>query len=156
MKLRGKVGIVTGATSGIGRAIAVEFAREGADITAVGRDGNQLQKTKKIIEAGGGACLMVKADLQNLSEIDRIVQNTLDRFGKVDLLVNCAGIFETCDFLETPEDLFDRTMAINLKSLFFMSQRVAKEMKKQGNGGKIINFSSIGPCIALPRGQLSV
>ncbi len=155
MKLRGKVGVVTGATSGIGRAIAIEFAREGANITAVGRNPDQLEETKNTIEAGGGVCLVIKADLRNLPEIDRVVQNTLDRFERVDLLVNCAGIFETCDFLETSEDLFDRTIAINLKSLFFMSQRVAKEMKKQGNGGKIINFSSIGGgTVGFPTGSV--
>lgn len=154
MKLQDKVAIVTGATSGIGRSISQAFAQEGAAMVAVGRNSERLAEVKMEIEAKGTRCLTISADLVHLSEIDRLVATTINEFGKVDILVNSAGVFETCDFLETTEDFYDRTLTLNLKSLFFMSQRAAREMKKQGKG-KIINLSSIGGgTVGFPTGSV--
>lgn len=154
MKLVGKVAIVTGGTSGIGKAIALEFAKEGAMVGVIGRDKKRLLEVEKAIKGGEGKCLCIQADLRKLSEIDKVVQTVVKEFGKLDILVNSAGIFELCDFLEISEDFFDRTIELNLKSLFFMTQRAAKEMKKQGKG-KIVNLASIGGgTVGFPTGSV--
>ncbi len=154
MRLAEKVAIVTGSTSGIGRAIATVYAREGAKVVVVGRDGPRLGQVKEEIGAVSGACLGIQADLRNLSEIDKVVRETMKEFGRVDVLVNSAGVFELCDFLEITEDFFDRTMSLNLRSLFFMTQRAAREMKNQGKG-KIINLASIGGgTVGFPTGSV--
>lgn len=142
MKLSGKVAIVTGSTSGIGRAIAMLFASEGAKVMLTGRSSERLAEVERDIEKAGGQCIGITADLAELPEINKVVEGTIKEFGKLDILINCAGIFELANFLETSEDFYDRTMNTNLKSVFFMCQRAAKEMVKQGKG-KIINFSSI-------------
>ena len=153
MKLKDKVAIITGATSGIGRAIALEFVRQGAKVTLTGRNAARLAEAEKEVKAIGGVCLSVQTDILQLADIDKAVEETVEKFGRLDVLVNAAGLFETCDFLETSEELFDRAMDINLKGLFFMTQRAAKEMKQQGRG-KVINFSSIGGgAVGFPTGS---
>jgi glucose 1-dehydrogenase len=150
MKLKDKVALVTGASSGIGRAIAVAFAGEGARVAAVGRDAVRLREVVETIAAGGGEGLPIQADLLRGEEREKAVRETTGRFGRLDILVNSAGNFELSNFFEIDEGFFDRTMDLNLKGLFFMSQCAAKEMKKQ-NKGKIINLSSIaGACIGFP------
>jgi NAD(P)-dependent dehydrogenase (short-subunit alcohol dehydrogenase family) len=143
MKLKDRVAIVTGASSGIGQGSAVALAREGAKVVVTGRDPNALARTEKQIQNLSGECLSMTADLLELGQIDKLVSAAMDRFGRIDILVNCAGVFELCDFTEASEDFLDRTMDTNFKSLFFMTQRVVKEMKKEGHG-KIISLSSIG------------
>ena len=154
MKLKDKTAIVTGASSGIGRASAIAMAGEGAKITATGRDAGRLGETAREIEKNGGTCITVQADLLESSDIDRVVSETLREFGQVDILVNSAGIFETADFIEVSEDFYDRTMDANLKALFFMTQRVVREMKTAGHG-KIISLSSIGGgTVGFPTGSV--
>jgi glucose 1-dehydrogenase len=143
MKLKDKVAIVTGSTSGMGRAIAILFASEGARVTVTGRSEKRLDDVVKTIKASKGECLGILASLTKLREINRVVENTVREFGKLDILVNCVGIFQLANFLEISEEFYDRTMHTNLKSTFFMCQRAAKEMIKRGEG-KIINFASIG------------
>ncbi len=150
MKLKDKVAMVTGASSGIGRAVAVAFAGEGAKVAAVGRDSSRLSEVVKAIATAGGEGIRIQADLLKREEMDKAVRETVGRFEKLDILVNSAGVFELSDFFQIDEAFFDRTMDLNLKSLFFMSQCAAKEMKKQSKG-KIINLSSIaGGCIGFP------
>lgn len=143
MRLAEKVAIMTGSTSGIGRAVAVEFSREGAKLALTGRNPERLAEVEKTIKTAGGECIGILGELTRLPEINRLVESTIKEFGRLDILVNCHGIFELAAFLETSEEFYEKTMSVDLKSVFFMCQRAAKEMIKQGKG-KIINFSSIG------------
>lgn len=143
MKLGDKVAIVTGSASGMGRATAILFAHEGAKVAIADLNAKGLTETEEKIRANGAKCISIVADLVKLPEIDKVVQSTINEFGKLDILVNCAGIFELANFLDISEDFYERIMNTNLKSVFFMCQRAAKEMIKQGKG-KIINFASIG------------
>jgi len=142
MKLSDKVAIVTGSASGMGRAIAMLFASEEAKVTVTDRNPEGLAEVERDIKAAGGQCIGIVADLTKLPEISKVVEKTIKEFGKLDILVNCVGIFELGNFLEISEDSYDRTMNTNLKSTFFMCQRAAKEMVKQGRG-KIISLASI-------------
>lgn len=142
MKLKDKVAIVTGSTSGIGRAVAILFASEGAKVTVTGRNAQRLAEVQKTIKASGGQCIGVQADLTKLPEIQKVVDATVKQFGKLDILVNCHGVYELGDFFKVSEEFYDRMMNTNLKGTFFMCQAAAKEMVKQGKG-KIINYSSV-------------
>lgn len=142
MKLEGKVAIVTGASSGMGRETAICFAKDGARVTLVGRNTKRLGEVEEQIKSAGGSCITVSVDLTKLPGINKVVEQTMSEFGRVDILVNAAGIFPLGEFLTNSEVQYDHTMATNVKSQFFLSQRVAQEMKKQ-NKGKIINFSSV-------------
>jgi NAD(P)-dependent dehydrogenase (short-subunit alcohol dehydrogenase family) len=150
MKLVDKAAIVTGATSGIGRAVAEAFAREGANIVAVGRNEERLSEIKNIIAEIGSHCRTVRADLASLKDIDQAIKAALDSFGRIDILFNGAGIIGGSPFLDNSEDLYDQTLATNLKSVFFMSQKAAQVMKEKRKG-KIISMSSIaGAVIGVP------
>lgn len=142
MKLAGKVAIVTGATSGIGKAIALAFAKEGAVVVTTGRNPERLDALTEAITKLEGECLAVPADVTKLSDIDRVVEGAVSKFDRVDILVNAAGIYELAPFTETDEEFYERTMNTNFKAYFFMAQRAAKEMIKQGRG-KIINLTSM-------------
>jgi len=143
VKLADRIAIVTGSTSGIGKAIAIAFAKEGANVVVTGRDSERLAAAADTVSGAGVECLPVQADLSKIPGIDEVVDKAVARFGRVDILVNAAGIYELAPFLEFTEELYDRTMDINLKGYFFMAQRAAKEMAKQGRG-KIINLTSVG------------
>jgi NAD(P)-dependent dehydrogenase (short-subunit alcohol dehydrogenase family) len=154
MKLKDRVAIVTGASSGIGQGSAVALAAEGAKVVITGRNADALARTEQQVKKHAGDYLSMTADLLELGQIDNVVSSAMDRFGRVDILVNSAGVFELDDFTEVSEDFFDRTMDTNFKSLFFMTQRVVKEMKKQGRG-KIISLSSIGGgTVGFPTGSV--
>jgi len=154
MRLDEKAAIITGTTSGIGKAIAVEFAKEGARVVLTGRNSERLEEVERTIKTSGGKCVCIQADLEDLQAIGKLVDKAIKEVGKLDILVNCAGIFEPAPFLDTSEDLFDRTLTLDLKSVFFLCQRVIKEMVKQRNG-KIINLCSIGGGkIAFPGGSV--
>ena len=137
--LTGKVAIVTGANTGIGQAIAVGLANAGARIAAVGRSG--MEETAEMI-GGGDKFLAIKADLSTLEPIQRIVDETVEWGGAVDILVNNAGIIRRGDAIDFSEDDWDAVMDINLKSLFFLTQAVARNMMPLGRG-KIINIASL-------------
>ena len=139
--LSGKVAIVTGANTGLGQGIAVALARAGASVAAVGRSG--MGETEALVKAEGGEVLAVSADLATLEPVDRIVAETLARFGRIDVLVNNAGIIRRADAIDFTEEDWDDVMNVNLKSAFFLTQAVAKHMLARGGGGKIVNIGSL-------------
>ena len=143
MKLEGKVAIVTGASSGIGRAGALALAEAGADVVVNGR--SQMQKAEEVahlIEAMGRKALAVRADVSKSEDVDRLVSQTVDTLGKVDVLFNNAGIFESATLEETSDEMWHRVVDVNLAGHFHCCRRVVPEMKKLGKG-KIINNGSI-------------
>lgn len=142
MRLEEKVALVSGASSGIGKAVAYAYAKEGAKVAAIGRNKERLAQTKKEIVGVGGSCITFEADLTQPDNVDKSVRGTVEAFGRLDILFNAAGIAEFSPYLDVTEELFDQVMNINLKSQFFLSQRAAKEMVKQG-GGKVICMSSV-------------
>lgn len=139
--LTGKVAIVTGGNKGLGEGIALSLAEAGAKVVIVSRkDGdNTVEKIKSL----NSDAIFVPADLTTMDPIDNIVNKTIETFGRVDILVNNAGMIRRNDSLEFSEKDWDDVMNLNLKSLFFLSQAVAKQMVEQGSGGKIINIASM-------------
>ena len=148
-RLDGKVAMVTGASMGIGRAIAVGFAEAGADVVAVARSGVLLEKLAEEVRTLGRRCLPVAADIARVPEIERMVAAAKDCFGRIDILVNNAAINMRRAALEVAESDWDEQMSINLKGAYFTAQEVARVMRRQG-GGKIINICSNVSVVALP------
>jgi 2-dehydro-3-deoxy-D-gluconate 5-dehydrogenase len=140
--LRGKAAILTGGAHWLGQACALRLAEAGAAITVF--DVLDAEETcRKIIDAGGKA-RAIRGDVRNTADIGQAVQATVDAFGCVDILINNAGIFPTNTTVNENEAQWDRVMDVNLKGSFFFAQAVARQMKKEGHGGKIVNFSSVG------------
>jgi len=139
--LKGKVAIVTGCNTGLGQGMAVGLAQAGADIAGVYR--SDTGETQKMIEDLGRTFLPIKADLSSTEPINRIIEETLVKFGKIDILVNNAGIIRRNETIDFSEKDWDDVMNVNSKTLFFLSQAVAKQFIKQGTGGKIINIASM-------------
>jgi 2-deoxy-D-gluconate 3-dehydrogenase len=141
--LKGKVAIVTGASTGLGQGMAIGLAEAGADV--VGVDYVEMLETKELIEKSGKRFLGIKADLIKAKPEDlvEIVKQAVDEFEHVDILVNNAGIIRREDALEFSEKNWDDVMAINIKTVFFFSQAVANQFVKQQKGGKIINIASM-------------
>ena len=149
MKLKGKVAIVTGATSGIGEAVAIAYAKEGGVSNPHRGDPRRLGETEKQVRRAGGDCLWIQADLSRVSEARKVVQGTRERFGRIDILFNSAGVAEFTPFMQVTEELYDRVMDTNVKGQFFLSQMVVPEMKKIGKG-KIICMASVAGVIGIP------
>lgn len=142
MKLAEKVALVTGGSRSIGRAIALGFAREGADV-AVNYVSNteEAQSTVRDIEALGRQALAVKADTSKRAEVEAMVNEVWERFGQIDILVNNAGVQKRVFFLELEEKDWDWMLGVNLKGYYLVGQAVAARMKARGHGA-IINISS--------------
>ncbi len=143
MRLREKVAIVTGATRGIGRAIAVRFGQEGAHVAVVGRDRDMGAETVRLVEAGGSQSIFVSTDLSDSVQIQDMVDTVVARWDRIDILVNNAAICPFSDFLEMSEALWDQVLDVNLKGYFLCSQAAARVMVEQGIKGRIIAISSI-------------
>ncbi|MCP4955393.1 MAG: 2-dehydro-3-deoxy-D-gluconate 5-dehydrogenase KduD [Photobacterium aquimaris] len=139
--LTGKVAIVTGCNTGLGQGMALGLAQAGCDI--VGVNITEPSETRSLIEATGRKFVDVRANLMVLDDIPTIVEKAVSELGRIDVLVNNAGIIRRNDALEFTEQDWDDVMDINIKSLFFMSQAVAKQFIAQGEGGKIINVASM-------------
>ena len=144
MLLANKVAIVTGGSTGIGRAISIALGQAGAAVTinyhysrAAGEETLQ-----QIVQAGGRAAL-VQGDVSRVEDIQRLVEQTVQTFGRLDIMVNNAGVETRTSVLETSEQQFDQVMSVNLKGAFFGTQYAARQMITQGDGGRIINISSI-------------
>ncbi|MEZ8017528.1 2-dehydro-3-deoxy-D-gluconate 5-dehydrogenase KduD [Vibrio splendidus] len=139
--LEGKVAIVTGCNTGLGQGIAMGLAEAGCKVVGVNR--SEPEETVEIMSAAGHAFLDVRADLLKQECIPGIIERTLAEFGQIDILVNNAGIIRREDAIEFSEQNWDDVMNVNTKTVFFMSQAVAKQFKVQGTGGKIINIASM-------------
>ncbi len=148
MQLEDKVAIVTGAGRGMGRAIALQLAGEGADVAAADIDGTSAEQTSAAVRELGRRSLAIETDVGALADIDRMVRQTVETLGRVDIGVNNAGVTRrgatrqliVTDITEEDWDLFQR---VNAKGVFFCMQRMANELIRQGNGGRIINIASI-------------
>jgi 3-oxoacyl-[acyl-carrier protein] reductase len=142
-KLKGKVAIVTGASRGIGRAIAKKLAEEGARVVVnYNSSSKEAEGLQREITESGGEALLFKADVSNSKEVQSMVEATIAKFGRVDILVNNAGIIFRKRILESTEEEWDRTLDVNLKSVYLCSKAVAPIMIRQKRG-KIVNISSI-------------
>ena len=142
-RLDGKVAIVTGGSRGIGRAIALGLAEAGADIVLTSRKLPDLEAVAGEIESLGRKAHVVAANIRHIEEHDNVVEQAVDTFGHVDILVNNAGTNVLYSSLfDMEEKAWDITMGLNLKSVFFLSQKVAARMRDQGSGGSIVNISS--------------
>jgi glucose 1-dehydrogenase len=144
MSLKGKVAIVTGGNSGIGQAIALELARQGANIVIdyVVHPEATADEEQQIIAMGDQA-IGVQADVSQVAELQKLIDEAVKAFGRVDIMVNNAGVETRTSILDTTEAQYDRVLDINLKSAFFGTQLAAKQMIKQGGGGRIINITSV-------------
>ncbi len=141
--LKGKIALVTGGGRGIGQAIAFGFAKAGAKVVITSRKMEDLEATAKEIKAAGGEAFPLQSHLGKFEGIQKTVDAVVDKYKRIDILVNNAGASPAMgSVLESDERLWDTIMNLNLKGVYFMSQAVAKIMKKQG-GGKIINIASI-------------
>jgi 3-oxoacyl-[acyl-carrier protein] reductase len=139
-----KMALVTGGSRGIGRAIAVQLASEGADVAfCYHRDDKSAEETRQAIEATGRRAFALKADLKTSEGADYVVNEAIAAFGRVDILVNNTGTTQTKLFLETTDDDFDMILATNLRSAFMVSRRAAMDMRKR-RWGRIIHIGSIG------------
>lgn len=149
MRLKGKVAIVTGGGTGIGKAIALEFVREGAKVAVMGRRSDKLEEVVGEMKKLGGEGIAIQGDVSKPSDVDRMVKVTVERFKRLDILANCAGILISAGLAHHTEKIWDDTIDINLKGSFLCIQRVVPEMLKQGKG-KIINIASIAGQIGFP------
>lgn len=140
-KLDGKSAIVTGSARGLGQAMALGLAEAGADLALV--DILDMTHTQQGIEALGRRCVTVTADLSQADCVDTIVSTTVEKLGGIDILFNNAGIIRRAPLPEFTAQDWDDVMDVNLRTLFFLSQAVAKVFLKQGRGGKIVNTASM-------------
>lgn len=151
MKLEGKVALVTGGSQGIGQAIVLRLAHEGADVVI-----NYLshpetaEDTKAKVEALGRKGYTFKADVSSIEDINQLVESSVQQFGKIDILVNNAGVEKNADFWDITENDYDKTMNVNLKGVFFTTQAVVKHLKDNQRPGKIVNISSVHEELPFP------
>jgi glucose 1-dehydrogenase len=142
--LEGKVAIVTGGNTGIGQAVVVELAAQGAKVVIDYVSNEQAtEDLEQKLKALGETAVAVEADVSKLDDLQRMVDTAVSSFGRLDILVNNAGIETRTSVLDTTEDQYEKVLAINLKSAFFGTQIAAKQMIAQGGGGRIINMTSV-------------
>jgi NAD(P)-dependent dehydrogenase (short-subunit alcohol dehydrogenase family) len=138
------IALITGASSGIGQSSARVLAEQGYNIVANYLSNSEgAEETKRLVESAGGECLLIKADLTSKEQVEDMVNQAVDAFGRIDVLVNNAGAaVKRSPFLEIEEELWQKTYDINVKSMFLVSQAVLKHMVEQ-KSGKVINISSV-------------
>jgi len=143
-ELVGKVAVVTGGNTGIGQAVVVALAAQGAKVVIDYVSNEQAtQELEKKLSALGETAVAVEADVSKVEDLQRMVDTAVSRFGRLDVLVNNAGIETRTSVLDTTEDQYEKVLAINLKSAFFGTQIAARQMIAQGGGGRIINMTSV-------------
>jgi glucose 1-dehydrogenase len=144
MNLKGKVAIVTGGNSGIGLAIVLELAKQGASIVIdYVAHAEATEALERQVQALGDQAIGVQADVSKVAELQKLVGVAVQKFGRVDIMVNNAGVETRTSVLDTTEAQYEKVLAINLKSAFFGTQLAAQQMIKQGGGGRIINITSV-------------
>jgi glucose 1-dehydrogenase len=144
MNLKGKVAIVTGGNSGIGLAIVLELAKQGANIVidyVVHPEATEVLAQQ--VRALGDCAIGVKADVSQVADLQNLIATAVKEFGRVDIMVNNAGVETRTSVLDTTEAQYEKVLNINLKSAFFGTQLAALQMIKQGGGGRIINITSV-------------
>jgi glucose 1-dehydrogenase len=144
MSLHGKVAVVTGGNSGIGKAVVLALAEAGANIVIdFVAHPEATEELEKQVHALGDRAIGVDADVSKVADLEMLIARTVEAFGRLDIMVNNAGIETRTSVLDTTEEQYQRVMDINLKSAFFGTQIAAKQMIKQGTGGRIINMTSV-------------
>jgi len=152
VQLDHKVAIVTGSATGIGEAIATQMAQEGAAV-AIDYIAGQQDKAAQVvsrIEQAGGKAIALEADVSKEDQIKRLIEQTVEAFGKLDIMVNNAGVEREHPFLEMPLEVWNWIIAVNLTGPWLCSQAAARRMVSQGNGGRIINISSVHEDLPMP------
>jgi glucose 1-dehydrogenase len=151
MNLKGKVALVTGSSQGIGQAIAVRLAQDGANIVIDYRSHSEgAEETRRQVEAEGAKGVVVQADLSLVEQIRYLIDSGVKAFGAIDILVNNAGIEKRKDFWEVTEEEYDAVMAVNLKGVFFTTQAFVRQLQSTKRAGKVINISSVHEELPFP------
>ena len=151
-----KVAIVTGATSGIGRAAAIAYAREGAKVVVAGRRATEGEETVRLLQAQGGEGIFVKTDVSKAGQVKELVERTLQKFGRLDIAFNNAGIEQVpLPFLEQDEQTFDQVVDINAKGVWLCMKYEIPAMLKTG-GGSIVNTASVFGVIGVPGNEIYI
>lgn len=147
-RLSGKVALITGGGTGIGRAIALAFAREGASVAVAGRRLEKLKEVRREIEKQGGSAMAIECDVTRAKDTERAVSETAKKFGKLNVLVNNAGLLSVSTIDSVSEKEWDRVMTVNVKGPFLMSRAALREFRKAG-GGAIVNIGSVLGLVAM-------
>jgi glucose 1-dehydrogenase len=151
LRLENKVAVITGSSLGIGSAIALAFAKEGAAVAVDYR--SHPDEAKEIVdqvEASGGRAISVHADVSSPEDVKNLVKKAVEEFGRLDVMVNNAGTEEKMPFLETPLEVWNRIIAVNLTGVWLGCQEAARQMVNQGGSGRIINVSSVHEDLPMP------
>jgi 3-oxoacyl-[acyl-carrier protein] reductase len=141
-RLKGKVAIVTGSSSGIGKAIALRFGQEGAKVVVAARRLQLCEQTVSQIREQSGEALAIQTDIADERQVERLMADTVERYGRIDILINNAGIGGGSRLIDTSTETFDQVMNVNVRGTFFCCRAGFRQMKRQG-GGVIINMSSV-------------
>lgn len=151
MSLAGQVALVTGSSSGIGQAIAIRLAQDGANVAVnYAHDLAGAQATQSAIGQAGRRAVIVQANVAQVDQARKLIADTVAQLGRIDILVNNAGIEIKQPFIEVTEENYDRVMDVNLKGAFFCAQAAAQNMIRQGQGGRIVNISSVHEDLPMP------
>jgi NAD(P)-dependent dehydrogenase (short-subunit alcohol dehydrogenase family) len=148
--LEGRVAVITGGGTGIGRGTALVLAEHGADVVLAGRRPDPLQATSNEVTDMGRRALAVSTDVTTAEACDALIGKTLDKFGRVDILINCAGGAETKSIMKFQEDEFEKVLTLNFKAVWHLSKAAARPMIAQGRGS-IVNISSGASLLAMPQ-----
>ncbi len=148
MRLQNRVALITGAGSGIGQAVAVRLAEEGAKIAVADINATGGEATVKQIRDAGGEAIFVQCDVSKVADCERIVQATVEQYGELNILVNDAAVMLEKNAVDTTEAEFDRLIGVNLKGCFFCAKYAIIQMRQQGKGGAIVNLASVNSFFA--------
>ncbi|MGN2254095.1 SDR family NAD(P)-dependent oxidoreductase [Frateuria sp. GZRe12] len=151
MGLQGKVALVTGAAQGIGRAIALRLAQDGAAVVIEDRVANdRARETLAEVQATGARACLIEGDIGQVEAVQRVMAEAVAQMGRVDILVNNAGVERRAGFLDVTEADYDLVLDVNLKGVFFLTQAFARHVRDRGEGGRIVNISSVHEELPFP------